>query len=147
MQLVMLFRPDHARREGVRPIKVVLLRILFLLMFVGVGYDAWSYILGHTGPWDHVQAVAWCMFAAYSTLSILGVFRPLRMLPIMLFMLLYKSLWLIVVAYPLWSADQLVGSPAEKMARVFIWAPVAILAIPWRYTLYRYVLNRPIPAS
>jgi hypothetical protein len=137
------FRADYQRYDGVWPIHIYLLRGFFLLMFLFVGYDAWSYILTHEGPWNHREAVAWCMFASYSLLSILGVFRPLKMLPIFLFMILYKSLWLLVVAYPLWSAGQLAGSPAEGMAKVFAWVPVAIIAVPWRYVLLHYVLGRP----
>lgn len=142
MRLIAFLTPDHARYEGVRPLNIYLLRFLFALMFVFVGYDAWTYILEHEGPWDPVQAVAWCMFASYSLLSIIGVFRPLKMLPIMLFMILYKSLWLIVVAYPLWSAGQLAGSPGAGMAQVFVWVPLPIIATPWKYVLDTYILKR-----
>jgi hypothetical protein len=137
-----IFKRDYERYEGVRPINIYLLRTLFLLMFLFVGYDAWSYILRHQGPWDPVRAAAWCMFASYSALSILGVFRPLRMLPIILFMIVYKSTWLLAVAYPLWRADQLAGSPAEGMARVFVMVPAAIVIVPWKYVFDRYILNR-----
>ncbi|MBM4410095.1 MAG: hypothetical protein FJ037_01985 [Chloroflexi bacterium] len=130
------------RYEGVRPVHIYLLRALFLLMFLFVGYDSWSTILGHDGPWGPMQAVAWCMFASYSSLSIIGVFQPLRMLPLMVFMVIYKSLWLLVVAYPLWSTGQLAGSSAEGMTNVFLIAPVAIVAIPWGHFLRRYMLGR-----
>lgn len=139
-----VFRRDFERYEGVRPINIHLLRTLFLLMFVFVGYDSWSGILRHQGPWDPMKAAAWCMFASYSLLSIIGVFRPLKMLPLMMFMILYKSLWLMSVAYPLWSTDQLAGSSAEAMTRVFLGVPVAIVAMPWRYFFETYVLNRKI---
>jgi hypothetical protein len=35
----------------------------------------------------------------------------------------YKTLWLIFVAYPLWRVDALAGSPADAMAHLFIGAP------------------------
>lgn len=139
-----IFKRDFARYEGARPVHIYALRTFFLLMFLFVGFDSWSSILTHKGPWDPMKALAWCMFASYSTLSILGVFRPLKMLPIMLFMVFYKSLWLLVVAYPLWSANQLAG-PAAEMARIFRWMPVALVAIPWGYVFEQYV--RPRAAS
>ena len=40
-----------------------------------------------------------------------------------IFMIFYKTLWVIVVAYPLWRAGALAGSPAEEMAHIFVWAP------------------------
>src|SRR3990170_5859750 len=128
-------RSNAGRYEGVRPLNIYLLRTLFLLMFLFVGFDAWSYILNHEGAWDPMKAAAWSMFASYSLLSILGVFQPLKMLPLVLFVIVYKSVWLLFVAYPLWAAGQLAGSPAEGMARVFMWVPVLIVAVPWKYVV------------
>jgi hypothetical protein len=136
-----IFRSDAERYEGVRPIHIYLLRSLFLLIFLFVGYDSWSALLKHEGAWDPMRAAALSMFAAYSLLSILGVFRPLKMLPIMVFVVFYKSIWLLFVAYPLWAAGQLAGSPAEGMTKVFLWVPVAIVMVPWKYVLDKYVLT------
>lgn len=141
-----VFRSNAERYEGVRPIHIYLLRTVFLLMFLFVGFDSWSALLGHKGAWDPMKSAALCMFAAYSLLSILGVFQPLKMLPIMVFMVVYKSIWLLFVAYPLWSAGQLAGSPVEEMAKVFRWVPVAIVAVPWKYVLDKYVLSRRLCA-
>lgn len=136
-----LFTPDHARYEGVRPVHILMLRALFTLIFLFVGFDTWSAIAAHTGEWNPLRAAALSMFAAYSLLAGIGILRPLRMLPIMVFVCLYKSIWLFVVAYPLWAAGTLAGSPAESMARIFVWVPVAIVAVPWRYFLATYVLR------
>ena len=135
MAVPQVFRSNTERYEGVRPVQIYALRTLFLLIFLFVGYDSWSYILKHEGAWDPMRAAAWCMFASYSLLSLLGVFRPLKMLPILLFVVLYKSTWLLAVAYPLWASGKLAGSPAEGMARVFLWVPVALVAVPWKYAL------------
>jgi len=67
-----VFKPDHERYEGVRPINLYLLRLLFLLVAVFVASDSWSTILTHRGQWDHVRAAAVCMWAAYSVLAIFG---------------------------------------------------------------------------
>lgn len=136
-----IFKPDE-RYEGVRPIQFYFLRLLFGLMFLFVGFDAWSGIVKHQGPWNPVSAAALCMFASYSTLSILGVFRPLKMIPILLFMVVYKSIWLSIVAYPLWAAGKLAGSPAEGMANVFRWVAVVIVFMPWKYVFTRYFRAR-----
>lgn len=53
----------------------------------------------------------------------------------MIFMFGYKLLWLGFVAYPMWRAGTLAGSPAEQMARIFIWVPVPMLFVPWGYVL------------
>ena len=134
-----IFKPDYERYEGVRPINIYLLRLLFFLVVVFVGSDSWSAILKHEGPWDHVKAAAMCMWAAYAVLSIFGLINPLRWLPIVMFEIFYKIIWLLIVAYPLWSTNQLAGSPAEGMAHAFAWVILPILAMPWSYAFRTYL--------
>ena len=140
MSISRIFTPDHVRYEGVRPINIWLLRLFYFLMFAFVASDSWRAIITHEGSWDHVRAVAFCVWAVYSTMSFLGLLHPLRMLPIMVFMIGYKVLWLAVVAYPLWRAGSLVGSPAEEMAGVFVWVVLPMLAVPWIYFFRTYVM-------
>lgn len=134
-----LFIRDHINHEGVPPVNVYIMRIFFLLMFAFVGFDSWRAIFNHHGPWQPISAVAICVWASYSGLSLLGVFHTLKMLPIMLFMICYKTLWLIVVACPLWITGRLAGSDAEEMAHVFIWVIIPILGMPWGYVARTFV--------
>src|SRR5207342_2944757 len=60
-----LFTSDPAHHDGVRPFHIGVLRVLYVLMFVGVGIPVWGVILNHKGRWDHVRAVAFCVWAAY----------------------------------------------------------------------------------
>lgn len=137
-----IFTPDHERYEGVRPINIYLLRLFYFLMAAFVATDSWTAIIAHEGPWDRFRAMSICVWAAYGTLGVLGLIHPLRWLPIMLFMIFYKSLWLIVVAYPLWRANTLAGSPAEEMAGAFMGVPLAMIAVPWKYVFENFVLWR-----
>jgi len=89
-------------------------------------------------------AMAWCVWAAFATLAGLGIFRPLKMLPILLLEIFYKVLWLIVVAYPLWSTGNLAGSPAEGTTAAFLWVMLPIIAVPWGYVFVNYMYK---PAS
>jgi hypothetical protein len=57
----------------------------------------------------------------------------------MIFMIFYKSLWLIIVAYPLWREGTLAGSPAEEMTYAFLGVPVAMIAVPWKYVFENYI--------
>lgn len=133
-----IFGPDE-RYEGVYKINLHLLRALFFLMFFAVGKTAWTHILTFEGSWNPTEAVAWCVWASYSVLSIIGIFKPLKMLPIVLLEILYKVLWLILVAYPLWSANQLIGSAAEPRTYTFLWVVLPILAMPWKYAFETYI--------
>ncbi len=133
-----IFNRDYERYEGVRPINVYLLRLLFFLVVVFVATDSWSAILKHQGPWDHVRAAAICMWAAYSVLSIFGLINPLKWLPIVMFEIFYKIIWLVIVAYPLWSTNRLAGSPAAEMTYAFLWVILPIVAMPWGYAFRTY---------
>jgi hypothetical protein len=79
------------------------------------------------------------MWAAYSVLSIFALINPLRWLPIVMFEIFYKIIWLVIVAYPLWSTNQLAGSPAEGMTHAFVWVILPIVAMPWTYAFKNYV--------
>lgn len=87
-----IFRRNYKHYEGVYNINIYLLRLLYLLTFVFVGTSSWAYILTFRGTWDHVKAVAFCVWAAYATLSLLGLLHPLKMLPLVMFQIFYKVL-------------------------------------------------------
>lgn len=134
------------RHDGVSRINIYLLRALFGLMAVFLGAESWTYIAEFSGAWDPAAAAAWCMWAGFSLLALIGVVNPLKMLPLIMLEILYKALWLTIVAYPLWSNNELAGSPAEQMASDFSWVVLAMLAMPWRYA-YRSYIKRPSTTS
>ncbi len=145
MNLKTFFIPDHARQEGVRPVNILLLRAIYLLMCALMARTAWSNILGHRGAWEPYLAMGNCVWAAYGSLAVLGLWHPLRMLPLVLFMIFYKVLWLAVVAYPLVRAGTLAGSPAEELTWIFLAAPVFALCVPWGYVVRHFVMPRRAP--
>ena len=138
LNLKSIFQPA-AKYDGVRPISIYLLRLVFILMFFVLGKDTWTHILTHRGSWEPDDAMAWCVWTAFATLAGLGILRPLKMLPILLLEIFYKVLWLIVVAYPLWSTGKLAGSPAEGTTSAFLWVILPIVAVPWEYVFVNYI--------
>ncbi|HEV3484510.1 MAG TPA: hypothetical protein VG106_03815 [Vicinamibacterales bacterium] len=76
--------------------------------------------------------------AALSTLCALGLRYPLKLLPVLFIQLFYKSVWLLAVAPPLWSARQ--WSPGTaNMVRVFVAVVIVdALVIPWPYVVAKY---------
>jgi hypothetical protein len=133
-----IFKRDPAHYQGVRRINIYLLRALYALMFFMLGQTTWTEILTHQGPWDPNKAVTWCVWTGFSVVAGLGILHPLKMLPILLLEIVYKVLWLAIVAYPLWSKDALAGSSAEGIAMVFFPVFLVVLIIPWGYVLKQY---------
>jgi len=70
------------------------------------------------------------------------------MLPLVLFMIFYKTVWLAAVALPLLRAGTLAGSPAEELTYIFLAAPIFALCVPWGYVVRHFVLptRRPVLA-
>ncbi|BAV07319.1 hypothetical protein FLA_3342 [Filimonas lacunae] len=111
-------------------------------MLVFLGKDAWTYIFTHKGAWDPAEAMNFSIWASYAVLSAIGLVRPLTMLPIIMLEILYKIIWLLLVAYPLWASHQLAGSPAEGMVFAFLLVPLPIIAMPWKYAFNTYILRK-----
>ena len=141
MNIGWVLERDHKKHDGVRRINVYLMRVFYLLMSTLLAMDVWSYILGHQGPWDPGKAMEWSVWAGFSTLAILGVFHPVKMIPLLLLEIFYKSLWLFLVAYPLWQSGKLAGSSAEEETYVFLPVILVILVIPWGYVFKTYVID------
>ena len=138
-----IFKPDYTHWEGVPKINIYILRLMFFLMVVFLGKDAWTHILTFKGTWNATDAMAWCIWASYSVLAILGILNPLKMLPIVMLEIFYKVFWLVLVAYPLWKSNKLIGSPVEGMTNGFIWVLLPIIGMPWRYFFKQYISISP----
>lgn len=117
------------------------LRAAYLLLAVGLAATVWPLIINHPPQWPLMNSVVCSLLAAVSVLAAIGIRYPLQMLPILLFELLWKSIWLIAVALPLWSADQ-IDARTWDTVRDCVVAVVLIPVIPWRYVIAQYV-TRP----
>src|SRR5207237_8284438 len=117
--------------EEISLFRLYLMRFLYLLNFVLLGLDVWPGIINHLGAWDPVKGVAFSFWAALSALSGLGLRYPLKMLPLLLLQLLYKSIWLIAVYLPLRSAGQ-----STDLTKIMVGGVVVdLIVIPWPYVL------------
>ena len=89
--------------------RLYLLRAGYLLLVVGLGSTIWPAILDNTTTWELQRGVVVSMLGAMSVLAVLGIRYPLQTLPLLFFELTWKSIWLLGVALPLWSAHQIDG--------------------------------------
>ena len=138
MDFARVFRSDPLRHEGVRPFNIWGLRLFYFLMLVFVAPSAWGVLLTHDGPWDPVRAVAFAAWATYPALALFGLLHPLRWLPLMFFTIGYKAIWLAFVAYPLWQAGTLWGTPTGEVAGSFLALPLLAAVVPWGYAWRTY---------
>ena len=137
-------QPDLSEERGARPSgqlalwQLNLLRVGYVVMGVALAVIKWPLLFNHE-PWGLAEGTKECLLIAMSVLALLGIRYPIRMLPILLFEVAWKLLWLGVVALPLWSENQLEGATRTQAGAV-LWVVLIIAVIPWRHVLAQYVL-------
>jgi len=121
--------------------RVNLLRAVYLLIGVGLALNIWPQ-LGR--PQELMQGVVTCMLAVVAVLALVGVRHPLRMLPILIWEMLWKTLWVLLVAWPAWRAGTMDEGIAATLFACAVGAVVP-LTLPWTYVWRRYVTDRAEP--
>jgi hypothetical protein len=121
--------------------RLYLLRAMYLLIAFGMGLQIWP-LLFHHRPWELMHGVAVCFLAALTLICLLGARYPLRMLPILLYELLWKSIWLLAIALPLWRAHQLPPDFPETIKACLMGVILVPLVLPWPYVFANYVKMR-----
>ena len=119
--------------------RLYLLRATYLLILVGLGLEVWPGLIHHETPWTLWHGVGASLLAAVTVLAALGIRYPLRMLPLLLFELIWKSIWLAAIALPLWSANRIDPDTMESIRACAPGLVIFPLAIPWPYVLARFV--------
>ena len=85
-----------------------------------------------------IEGAQLCILIALALLAFLGVRYPIGMLPILMFEVLWKLLWLGLVAVPLLIADDLNG-PTESLLFSILFVIPIIAVTPWDYVWKRFV--------
>jgi len=70
-----------------------------------------------------------CLWLAIAVLSVFGLWRPLTFSPVLLLQLVYKGLWLLVVAIPAIKNNQ--SYPSGMATFFLVWVMVLPFVIPW----------------
>jgi hypothetical protein len=118
--------------------RLYLMRALYLLIFVGLGFTIWPQIMHHPTPWPLWHGVGCSLLGAISILAFMGIRYPLKMLPVLFAELIWKAIWLITVALPLWSAHQMDADNLETVQNCLMGIIVPFV-IPWRYVFANFV--------
>jgi len=119
--------------------RIHLLRVAYLMLVVFLGRMIWPAILHHA-HWELMHGVADCLLGAMSLVAVIGLRYPLQMLPLLFFELAWKTIWLIVVAYPAWAAHNMDADTADT-TKACLMAVIFIVLIPWDYVWRHYAAN------
>ena len=120
--------------------RLYVLRAMYLFIVLGLGVFLWPGVLDPARHWGLVEGQANCMLAAFSLSCMLGLRYPLRMLPVFLWEVIWKTLWRGIVPLPQWLAGHVDESLKPS---IFACSMVLLvyLAVPWRYVFVHFILT------
>lgn len=92
----------------------------------------------HHDHWTPASGVAHSFLLALAFLSIAGIRYPLKMLPLLVYELLWKTVWLCGVALPLWATNQFDADTRKSFSEI---VPIVIIVplLPWGYIFSNYL--------
>jgi hypothetical protein len=105
---------------------------------VGLAIVKWPVLIQNAPSLPVMEGVVACLLTAMSLLAFLGLRYPVRMLPILLFEVTWKVIWIAAVAIPHLVADHMNAATHEVLFSCSF-VVIILAVIPWRYAWRRYV--------
>ena len=131
---------SRATTLKVSVVRLYTLRAAYLIMAAGLGGYIWPVVIHHTNQLAAARGIQLALLAGLGLTAAVGLRYPLQMLPILLFELTWKAIYLIAFALPLCSAHQINAATAEEIKAVLM-VVIFLPLVPWRYVLAHYVLK------
>jgi hypothetical protein len=117
------------------------LRLCYLILAGGLGTFYWPSVIHHTSEFAIAEGIQFSLLAGLGLTAVLGLRYPVQMIPLLLFELTWKAIYMVFFALPLWQAHQITDAVAEDIkavAMVVIFLPL----IPWGYVFKHYAVKR-----
>jgi hypothetical protein len=121
--------------EEVSLARLYVLRAMYLVLVVGLGAMIVPEILDHELT---SRGVIPSLLGAVWLLAFLGLRYPLAMLPLLMFELAWKAIWMLFYGLPQWASGQYPPTFAEDLFNIAFGA-VLLFVIPWAYAWRHYV--------
>lgn len=122
--------------------RINLLRISFLLMAFVMGSSVWYRLLFQSANLPGPQGLARSLLAALALLSLLGVRYPMQLLPLMLYEVAWKTIWMGLIALPALLNNRMTPD-IESLFYNCAGIVIVYFVMPWRYVWIRY-LKQPM---
>jgi hypothetical protein len=128
------------RDRGELPLyRLYVMRGAYAILGLGQGVKTWAAIVHHPAPWDFWHGVAMSFFGALTLLSLLGLRYPVRMMPLLIFEFVWKTIWVLAAWLPPWLAHTLDPDIGDSFVQIFPALIVVPLVLPWGYVWKQYV--------
>jgi hypothetical protein len=121
-------------------VRLYTLRICYLILAVGLGLYMWPSVIRHTPDLAIAHGIQCSLLAGLGLTAVLGLRYPVQMIPLLLFELIWKTIYLVAFALPLWSAHQITDAAAQDI-QACLMVIIFIPLIPWRYVVRHYIMQ------
>jgi hypothetical protein len=125
-------------REDVTLFRLYLMRVMYALMFVFLASTKWPVLFNHR-PWTLMEGVAFVLLAALGFMAGWAIRYPLKMLPILAFEWVWKTIWVAAIGFPLWRSGTMNADFAETWKATLPGVIIVPLVIPWPYFWRNYI--------
>lgn len=119
--------------------RLLALRATYLLLVVGLGVTNWPMIVAPPADLSHMSSVVRAMLGAVALLALLGLRHPAALLPLLLFELVWKTVWVLAYGLPMWRAGTLDAGTTETFVACLMGLVIFPLVIPWGHVARRYL--------
>ncbi|MEL6237701.1 MAG: hypothetical protein AAFQ90_03810 [Pseudomonadota bacterium] len=124
--------------------RVIALRLVYLLIIRGLSSFVWQQLLFEAADLATMTGVAKSMMAALVILCVFGLRYPLDLLPVLVFELSWKALWMLLIALPAALYDRWTES-IQNLFFECIGVVILLALIPWRYVWARWFARASEP--
>ncbi|WP_266180433.1 hypothetical protein [Dyella humicola] len=125
--------------NSVSTVRLYLLRAMYLLIAAGLATTVWPHIISPPDLVAGPKSVIRALLGALAVMSVLGLRYPLQMLPLLLFELLWKVIWVVASAVPMWLGPGLDAYASETLFACLMGVVLVPIVIPWGYVSQRYI--------
>ncbi|MEA3060662.1 MAG: hypothetical protein QOJ94_443 [Sphingomonadales bacterium] len=127
---------EGASQGEVSLFRLYVLRATYLLLVVGVGAMILPPLVSHE---TMARGVIPSLLGAVWLLAFLGLRYPLQMLPLLMFELAWKTIWLFDFGLGQWLSGQRPPTFAEDVFAIGLGVILMPIVIPWGYVWCHYV--------
>jgi hypothetical protein len=118
--------------------RLYLLRAMYLFMALGLAIFELPAILNPANL-SRLDSVVLSVLFAFALLAVLGIRYPIKMLPLLFFELLWKSIWVVTFGLPLLLSDGLDPNTTETLTACLMGVVLVPLVMPWGYVFKHYL--------
>ena len=120
-------------------LRLYALRASYFMIFVFLTTQVLPQVIMRGTQYPHMSGVARALLGALGLLALLGIRYPIKMLPILLFELAWKAIWLLAIGIPLRVAHRLDAGQAQTLIDCTFGVVLCLIVIPWPYVMDTYI--------